>query len=381
MTFFDEQGNAISCQQWLDKYLPYYFLNGPKWGGRPRNQTSYYVEDTVCALLTKTPPLSLQDLVLAMAWKIGLIDHGRSEFTKKIEYQQNWPTTLTARLQYGTLNFSSSIPYLATNMAAINAQLNRDPQYLFNMVRRQLPQVKGFGYVYILTLQFFITHGKFPIYDKFAHVAALAIDQGLSPASPPKSYVKYGLTKWSDYDNYMNLLARIRNAYQQQAGSPMFISRDLDRALWVYGHFFETNPQNIGKATPVRSQTPTPIASGSINILVGKICDLSNTTTDGWRRREINVKQSPDGYPDVRDMIHLIDSSGAKYTGLQFIKGARHPGHTCLGQAGALKSWFRQHYSADRVETQNVYFKSTGHPNEYRIYTESEWKALAKIEG
>ena len=73
MTFFDEQGNPIQCQQWLNTYEPYYFLNGPTWGRRIniRNQSSRFVEDQVCALLAKTVPLSQHDLMLAMAGKIG----------------------------------------------------------------------------------------------------------------------------------------------------------------------------------------------------------------------------------------------------------------------------------------------------------------------
>jgi hypothetical protein len=78
--------------------------------------------------------------------------------------------------------------------------------------------------------------------------------------------------------------------------------------------------------------------------------------------------------------MHVIDSSGAKYFGLPFIKGARLPGHSCLGQAGALKPWFVRHYSRDRVESENVYFEPTGQPNEYRIHTESAWRALANAD-
>jgi hypothetical protein len=93
------------------------------------------------------------------------------------------------------------------------------------------------------------------------------------------------------------------------------------------------------------------------------------------------VKQDPHGYPAVRDTIHLIDSSGSKYFGLPFVKGARHPGHTCLGQPGALKPWFKQHYSTEEVDAGNVYFKPTGQPKEYRIYTDAEWKAVATTGG
>jgi len=377
MTFFDANGNSIQPQEWLNTYVPFYFLGPNQWGGRPRNKTSRYVEDKVCALLRKNAPLSRDDLVSLMAWKIGLIDHRLSEQMRKIEYvPKDWPTTLTAGSQYGTLDFSKSLPYFAANMPTITTQIGRDPQYLFNLKREQPRKLEGFGYVYLITLQFFITGGRFPIYDKFAHVAALAIDQGLRPTSPPTIYVRHGLTNWSDYQAYMNLLARVKNACPLPAeNSGIFISRDLDRALWVYGHFFKTEPGAIPQRKPTQQYRPALRTSGSTEFLVGRICDLCNAATDGWRRREINVRQGADGYPAVRGSIHLIDSSGAKYPGLTFVEGARLPGHTCLGQPGALKRWFTQHYQFEQVESSNVYFKPTGQLNEYQIYSEAEWGA------
>lgn len=369
MTFFDAQGNQIQPVQWLSTFERYYFLNGPKRDGQPRNQTSPFVENRVCALLGQTAPLSLQDLILAMAWKIGLIDHGLSEARQSIEYRQDWSTRLTAKTQFRTLDYSTSLPYLAANMPKITEMSQVNPRYLYDLA----PRPKGFGHVYILTVLFFVSHGRYPIYDKYAHIAALAIDRGL----PPGSHVNYKEGQaWSDYEHYMNLISPIGKACPQQAGNTsMLISRPVDRALWVYGHFFETGdkaPETPRQVRVNRQTTLTrPDASGGI--LVGRICDLSNSATDGWRRREINVRCGPDGYPAVRDLIHLIDSSGVKYSGLPFVIGARHPGHTCLGRPGALKPWFTRHYPFEYVKTENVYLTPTGQQNEYRIYTESEW--------
>ena len=113
----------------------------------------------------------------------------------------------------------------------------------------------------------------------------------------------------------------------------------------------------------------------SKGILVGRICDLSGSTSDGWRRREINVRKDATGYPEVRDVIHLIDSSNLSYPNLPFVKGARFPDHTCLGQPGALKRWFTKHYPFELVKSEDVYFKPTGRQNEYLIFTDAEWQS------
>ena len=110
-------------------------------------------------------------------------------------------------------------------------------------------------------------------------------------------------------------------------------------------------------------------------VLVARICDLSGFDNDGWRRRELNVKRGASGYPQVRDSIDLIDSDGVPYRRLPFVKGARHADHTCLGQPGALKPWFRKHYDEKRANGGTVYLVPTERSNEYRIYTEDEWAA------
>ena len=115
----------------------------------------------------------------------------------------------------------------------------------------------------------------------------------------------------------------------------------------------------------------------STKFLIGWVCDLSGADADGWRRRELNIKRAVDGYPEVRDVIHLIDSEGNRYHGLPFVKGARFRGYTCLGMPKALKPWFLRHYDFnDAKKRESVYLESTGQRNEYRLYTEPEWMAL-----
>jgi hypothetical protein len=369
MMFFDDKGNRIQCQEWLKIYEPYYFLNCSTRGHRIHrgNQTSRFVENQVCALLTQTTPFSKDDLILAIAWKIGLIDHRSSEASKKIKYLRDWPTALKDR--YGH-DFSVSIPSLAASMPTILTQLGQgNPQYLFDLHS----ELDGFGPVFILTVLFFVSHGRFPIYDRFAHIAALAIAQGL----PPGSFVDYrAVQKWNDFQHYMNLLLPISHACPQGLGTPsMSISRLVDRALWVYGHFFETGPHPVRKTKSRGTQSSTPIIASSSGVLLGRLRDLCQHASDGWRRREIIIRQGANGYPRERDRIHLVDSSGASYRDLSFIKGAGVQGHVCLGKPGTLKEWFTRRYPVGEIKVENVYFEPTERSNEYRIYSELEWKA------
>jgi hypothetical protein len=231
--FHDQQGRQIPYAQWLRIYRPYYFLGGPTYGRRinGRNQSSLWVESQIDALLLQPVSLSQADLTVAMAWKIGLIDHAASQATSTVVYRPTtWPATLTANNGYRRVNFSQSIPWLAANMGAICHQLASNPQSLFNLKSSQV--LGGFGPTYRLTLQFFVSHGSDPIYDRFAHLGALAIDQGLPPGVAVQNYRP--VQSWNDYQAFQALLRR--NGFQPQG--TMFVSRDDDRALWAYGHFF-----------------------------------------------------------------------------------------------------------------------------------------------
>jgi|SRR5579885_621241 hypothetical protein len=238
MNFFDETGQMIPPLDWLKKYESYYFLDGPVSPRiNRRNQTSRFVEDRVCALLEQSTVLSKQDLILLMAWKIGLIDHGSSEKQRKIIYKQNFDVTLISRGRFGTLDFSDSVPYLADKMPEIMQGLAEDPKYLLDRVRSPHPELHSFGITYILTVQFFITHGRDPIYDKFAHMGAMAINQDIKPGD---SIRWVPVQNWSTYQQYVTLLKSITACCAQSSvGLPMAVPRPVDRALWAFGHFFQ----------------------------------------------------------------------------------------------------------------------------------------------
>lgn len=172
--------------------------------------------------------LSQADLTLAVAWKIGAINHPAS--ISSVQWKPaNFPIALIGgRFRW---NFSQSIPYLATNMATIVSQLAASPAHLLNL---KLPGT-GFGPTNKLAIQFFITHGGEPIYDIYAHKGALAIDQNLNPQLGLRVAGYRPIQTWSDYQNFKSLLRRIG----LQAHGSMFISRSDDRALWVYGHLFK----------------------------------------------------------------------------------------------------------------------------------------------
>jgi hypothetical protein len=76
--------------------------------------------------------------------------------------------------------------------------------------------VPGFGYVYILTVLCSASQGRFPIYDKYAHMAAMAIHEESATTVAGNN----GIQRWFDYQEHMRLLVPIGNACLRQPGNP-----------------------------------------------------------------------------------------------------------------------------------------------------------------
>ena len=101
----------------------------------------------------------------------------------------------------------------------------------------------GLGPVYLITLLYFVTSSRYPgacpIYDRFAMRALLAIKDNKEIDSsvkcgelPDKDSKEFSEITDKRMNNYINLLKCI-------FGDTYTYNRDIDRALWVYGHLFK----------------------------------------------------------------------------------------------------------------------------------------------
>ncbi len=94
------------------------------------------------------------------------------------------------------------------------------------------------GAVQIINSIYFLSAGKAPIYDQYAHKAILALNYGISPKDIllESEFNKKNIdTVICMYKDYLTLLEKQfpDNIYLEQN---QYINRDLDQALWVYGH-------------------------------------------------------------------------------------------------------------------------------------------------
>lgn len=96
----------------------------------------------------------------------------------------------------------------------------------------------------MVTLLFFVTNGECPIYDRFAMRALLAIKHGCKPGDTINSNdAKPANLPCKSDKNFTQKAADVMKDYicllQEIFGDEYKTNREIDRALWVYGHLFK----------------------------------------------------------------------------------------------------------------------------------------------
>ncbi len=109
---------------------------------------------------------------------------------------------------------------------------------LYDLTRTNSPNY--FGPVYVITVMYCLSRGALPIFDSKAFTAIKALFYDVSPyhiyvenSNPGKNDTLQVINKYYEYINLLKIVFPDMIYYE---GSEEFISRDLDRALWVYGH-------------------------------------------------------------------------------------------------------------------------------------------------
>lgn len=224
-------------------------------------RSSKYVENLIEGILEKSSDsLTSSDIALILAWKIGKIKHSESEDELKLKLHCNWHKQLGEYYsgkflkwngdpikQYGdkrniVLDVKNITEYLKSNGPKLNDLIGKgDIQLALDKLIKE--HWTGIGPVYLITLLYFITNkqhpGKCPIYDRFAMRALLAIKSNKQIGEsvecgdlPDKNNKNCSQIVAKRMEEYIGLLDEI-------FGDDYKYNRNVDRALWVYGHLFK----------------------------------------------------------------------------------------------------------------------------------------------
>ena len=229
-TFYDPQGKKISKEEFLKFYGDCYYLNNSK------------VSEEAIEKLLNIDQLSAEDVMLIIRWELGRIDHKKSQNLNEIVFRGNEYGFFTQTERGRTVDARELCEIIATNYT--HWKNSEDYQGILNKMRENSPD--NIGTVYLLTLLYFITQGKCPIYDRFAMMAARAISgDGAGLDKKPGDVVEYKDLPAKNEAGFNNLINGDKSKYkefvrnlQQIFGDEYKKNRDIDRALWVYGHCF-----------------------------------------------------------------------------------------------------------------------------------------------
>ena len=199
------------------------------------NRTDYNAEQKVMDNLLKKSIFNEE----ALAWKAGKIEfeNGELKTADIFESGDDYINGYGQRINKEAFqNYSS---YLQNSKKSINKKINEDNwTEAYRDALEESP--RNIGPVYIINALFFLTGGKAPIYDVFAHKAVKALLLNIAPSevylggNPGKNDIDNVIAM---YNEYMLMLKMVfKDYFEQKKKSEMFISRELDRALWVYGH-------------------------------------------------------------------------------------------------------------------------------------------------
>lgn len=197
------------------------------------NATNFRAEKEVMKKLKKT-----EFDAIALAWKAGKIDWKDNQLiTTNFETDDYYINGYGGQIR--KTDFNNYCDKLENMKDCINNYVDEEKwQEAYKAIMEISP--KNIGPVYNINTLFFLTGGKAPIYDAFAHKAVKGLLLNIAPSevylgSNPDKKDVVNITAM--YQEYMILLKMVfKDWFKQKKKEDLFIPRKLDRALWVYGH-------------------------------------------------------------------------------------------------------------------------------------------------
>jgi len=242
MRFYDSKGNLISLERFVEMYSKAYYIGVPKINGIKYTQTSKYVECEIVRI-RDNHICNYDDVYKIMAWKMGKIK--QKESLTQFVFHKDWDSgTKDAPRRYNsTIDIHRLSCYICREIDSLEKLAENNPQECLNKLKSL--NITGIGTVYLITLLFILSHGKYPIYDRFAMAALEAGTGDKIPCKNVSIHVKalpgrrekgFDNLLEGQYKKYIDLLEEFK-----KEGFDYQKDRRVDQALWVYGHAFNTN--------------------------------------------------------------------------------------------------------------------------------------------
>lgn len=235
MKFYDVNGAEISREQFVKIYGDSYFIGNERIvNGVVQN--SRHIEEEIEKLLCNGIRKPI-DVIHILSWKIGKLKHYECDEKKKFVYHSDWINAEKMNvMRYGkNFEIKKFSNFVIDNLDYMESMCHCNPQRVLNKLREG--SVSGIGTVYLITMLYFISKKEYPIYDRFAMKAVEAIVNNIEPGNtirelqlPDKNSKKFDEIMETGMKKYIDNLKDVFGVD--------YNNRNVDRALWVYGHMF-----------------------------------------------------------------------------------------------------------------------------------------------
>lgn len=252
-------------------YNKYYFLdnNDPDNFIRKQSRSSNTIEKQIKKVLDKIAAggtIESHEVVRFLAWKVGKINHVKSDKsfynTHEFVYTSDWENAEQADkvkrynhdikihdIKNIIYDNQDKLIHIAKNDPDENKDKPTDvrdivAEFLNELIKSDLKNhstgsFAQLGSVYMLSLLYLLSGGKYPIYDQYAFAAIKAL---LFEKYPFQVYVGQPLMNKDTTNKWINESANMYAEYLwflKQVFGTYTIKREEDQALWVYGHLTE----------------------------------------------------------------------------------------------------------------------------------------------
>ena len=235
--FYDLEGNEICKECFVENYKALYFsgFKTPKSTIKANSRVAEKIIEKVLLEGIK----SEKDVKDIMAWKMSKIDSCQTWKQGTIKYAQGWIDSDGKALSCRRWHFHINIvAKQVLELVAKEQGSPMDPQFILDRLKKCLDKEDGIGTTYMVTLLYFIKKGQYPIYDQFADRAVTAIREGVVPCTQLIDPIDLPSRKENRFDRTIEILQQYVRCIECIFGLDYYDSRKYDRALWVYGHFF-----------------------------------------------------------------------------------------------------------------------------------------------
>lgn len=188
-----------------------------------------------------------EDVLAAMAWKAGKILQSGRNSADRIDYSADWKkhAVLLQKTDAEPASSKEMLGSIAEFAAWVyrksdswSSQVQNDPQSILNEMGKNAP--KGIGTTQMISLLCFLSRGDLPIMDRYAVAAARSIREGILPGSEYSRSAIWKELPLKTEGGFSRVFEERISPYKEDLcvlfGNRWILDRDVDRALWVYGH-------------------------------------------------------------------------------------------------------------------------------------------------